>query len=125
MGASQDEGIDVFREDRFEIFLSGKTGNGVIQPPFFYQRDKKRAGFGKNSDAGIVFVNGAGIRIAVDCRRCTDDANNFVPRFGNGDTGARVYYIQHRNGRKALNLIVCDSGNGIAGDDEQLHILFQ
>jgi hypothetical protein len=125
MCASQDQGIDVFRKNRPEVFLGGKTGNRVVQPPFFNQRDKKRTGLGKNSDAGIVFMDGTGIRIAVDCCRRTNDADNFLSRFGNSYAGACIYYVEHGNRRKSLDSLVRDSGHGVAGNDEQFHILFQ
>src|SRR5574340_1410570 len=122
VGAAEDQGVDVLGQERLQIFLCGETGDFVVEPAFFYERYEQCAGLRMDARIGRVFVDGARIGIAVDGGGGADAANFSATARGYG-TG--VDYVEHRHRRQVLDHLSCHRRHGVAGDDQQLDLLFQ
>jgi len=125
MGAAQNQGVHVFRQDRFQIFLGGQAGHRMIQPALFHERDEQGTSLGKNPNFRVMAVDRSGVGVAVHRRRGADDRHLFGLRRRGGAGGPGLDDVQDRYGRALLDRLVGGGGDGVAGDNQELDPLLQ
>jgi hypothetical protein len=98
VGTTKNEGINVVRDNRLEVFLGSEPGDLVVQPSLLGERYEKGAGLGEDFDLRIVFLDRLHIGVAGDGCGCADNPYSLVFRHRHGTPRAGINHHQERNG---------------------------